>query len=257
MESILRKLKQGEISIEEAKRELDIYRIKKIEDFARIDVNRLERKGIPEIIIADGKNAVQIARISAELAHEKGYALITRIKKEDVGEIKRIVEESRSGEFEFIHNEIARTLIVKKRGHEFPAAEGKIGIVAAGTADIPVAEEAGVMLEIMGCKAIKAYDVGIAGLHRIKEPLEKFLRENVSAIIAVAGREGALPSVISSMVDVPVIGVPTSEGYGAGGDGHAALLSMLQSCSLGLAVVNIDNGIGAGAFAALIAKMKG
>jgi hypothetical protein len=132
-----------------------------------------------------------------------------------------------------------------------------IGIVAAGTSDIGVAEEARLVAEAMGCNSIVSYDVGIAGMHRLFPEIKEMVTKRAGAIVVVAGMEGALASVVASMVDVPVIGVPTSIGYGFGANGVAALASMLQSCTLGLAVVNIDNGVGAGAYAASIArKMK-
>ena len=129
---------------------------------------------------------------------------------------------------------------------------GKVGIITAGTSDIGIAEESRLMCESMNCECITSYDVGIAGLHRIFPVLKKFIKSEVDAIIVVAGMEGALASVVSSAVNVPVVGVPTSIGYGYGEKGVAALAAMLQSCSLGLTVVNIDNGIGAGAAAAKI-----
>ena len=132
--------------------------------------------------------------------------------------------------------------------------KGKVGIITAGTSDIPVAEEARETCEFMGCDVISAYDIGIAGIHRLFAPLKEMLEENVRVIIVMAGMEGALPSVVASLVDVPVIGVPCSVGYGYGGKGEAALMSMLQSCSPGLVVVNIDNGFGAGVSAALMAR---
>jgi NCAIR mutase (PurE)-related protein len=127
-------------------------------------------------------------------------------------------------------------------------------VITAGTSDVPIAEEAAVVAEEMGCGVVTAYDCGVAGLHRLAAPLRAMRRRRVDAIVVAAGMDGALPSVVSGLVDVPVIGLPTSIGYGAGGKGVAALLSMLQTCSPGLAVVNIDNGVGAGATAALIAN---
>ncbi len=131
---------------------------------------------------------------------------------------------------------------------------GKVGILTAGTSDVGVAEEARLMCESMGCQCVCSYDVGIAGIHRLFPIVKKIIHDDVDAIIVVAGMEGALASIISSLVDIPVIGVPSSVGYGYGEKGVAALASMLQSCTLGLSVVNIDNGIGAGAFAANIAN---
>jgi NCAIR mutase (PurE)-related protein len=248
MEEILKRFASGKVDIEEACKELKLESVRRVKDFARIDVNRLYRTSIPEIIFAEGKSSSEVADIALALATAKGFALISRVREKDIDGIKKRVEEENE-EFEIDYNEVAKTIIVKKRGYEFEKT-GKIGIIAAGTADIPVAEEAGVVAEVCGCEVIKAYDVGIAGIHRLIEPLEEIVNANVAAIIVVAGMEGALPSVVASLVNVPVIGVPTSVGYGLGGKGVAALLSMLQSCSPGLAVVNIDNGVGAGTFAA-------
>ena len=254
MEEILKRFASGKIDIEEACKELKLENVRRVKDFARIDVNRLYRTGIPEIIFAEGKSSSEVADIAMALATAKGFALISRAREKDVDEIKKHVEEENE-EFEIDYNEIAKTIIVKKRRYEFEKT-GKIGLIAAGTADIPVAEEARVVAEVCGCEVVKAYDVGIAGIHRLVEPLEEIVNANVAAIIVVAGMEGALPSVVASLVNVPVIGVPTSVGYGLGGKGVAALLSMLQSCSPGLAVVNIDNGVGAATFAAKCACRK-
>jgi NCAIR mutase (PurE)-related protein len=254
MEEILKRFASGKIDIEEACKELKLENVRRVKDFARIDINRPYRTGIPEIIFAEGKSSSEVADIAMTLATAKGFALISRAREKDVDEIKKHVEEENE-EFEIDYNEIAKTIIVKKRRYEFEKT-GKIGLIAAGTADIPVAEEARVVAEVCGCEVVKAYDVGIAGIHRLVEPLEEIVNANVAAIIVVAGMEGALPSVVASLVNVPVIGVPTSVGYGLGGKGVAALLSMLQSCSPGLAVVNIDNGVGAGTFAAKCMRRK-
>jgi len=247
MEEILKKVAHGELSIEEASKALKSERIKKIKDFARIDLSRSQRTGIPEVIFASGKSSSEVADIAMAHATAKDFALISRAREEDADELKKCVKDLK--DFEVDYNPVARTILVKRRGYTFEN-RGKIGIIAAGTADIPVAEEARVVAEVCGCEVIKAYDVGIAGIHRLAAPLEELVKEDVAAIIVVAGMEGALPSVVAGLVDVPVIGVPTSVGYGLGGKGIAALLSMLQSCAPGLAVVNIDNGVGAGTFAA-------
>ncbi len=254
METILKRFASGEIGIEEACKELKQESVRRLKDFARIDVNRQYRTGIPEIIFAEGKNSAEVADIAIALATAKGFALISRARGTDVGAIKKRLEEQGEA-FEIDYNEVAKTIRVQKSGYEFEKT-GKIGLIAAGTADLPVAEEARVVAEACGCEVMKAYDVGIAGIHRLVEPLEEIVNANVAAIIVVAGMEGALPSVVASLVNVPVIGVPTSVGYGLGGKGVAALLSMLQSCSPGLAVVNIDNGVGAGTFAAKCAYRK-
>jgi hypothetical protein len=146
------------------------------------------------------------------------------------------------------------TLLAFEKTSTYKVSGAKIGIMAAGTSDIGVAEEARLVAKAMGCEAMTAYDIGIAGMHRLFPALKEMRDRNVSVLVVVAGMEGALASVVASMVDIPVVGVPTSIGYGFGANGIAALASMLQSCTLGLAVVNIDNGVGAGAYAASIAK---
>ena len=144
--------------------------------------------------------------------------------------------------------------MVKEKSFRFEKKKGVVGIITAGTSDIPVAEEAKEILISMGCEVMASYDVGIAGVHRIFSPLSKMIKEGVHVIIVCAGMEGTLPGVVAFLVDVPVIGVPISSGYGLGANGKGALITMLQSCSPGLVVVNIDNGFGAGASAALIAN---
>ena len=146
------------------------------------------------------------------------------------------------------------TLLASEKSFVCKMTNAKIGVISAGTSDVGVAEEARIVSKAMGCGAITSYDVGIAGMHRLFPALKEMFKQEIDAIVVVAGMEGALASVVASMVDIPVVGVPTSIGYGFGANGIGALASMLQSCTLGLAVVNIDNGIGGGAYAALIAK---
>jgi hypothetical protein len=223
--------------------------IKYVGERARLDVGRRRRTGIPEVVFAEEKESEDVARLLLALAREDGQALATRVKEDDARELQKILPDGYEMEFK----KRSRTIIVRRKGFS-PPKRGKVGVLAAGTSDIPVAEEACVTLEMMQCETIKAYDVGIAGIHRIFDPIEEMMERCVDAIIVVAGMEGSLPSVVSGLVDVPVIGVPTSGGYGIGGNGISALLTMLQSCSPGLAVVNIDNGFGAGAFAGLVSR---
>jgi NCAIR mutase (PurE)-related protein len=251
VEDVLRKLKAGSLTIEEAKRKLSALNIKQVSDLARLDARRAHRIGVPEAVLADGKSPEAVTRSAATMAEESGYALVTRITKEHLKNLRALS----SRNFKLDYNKRARTVVITRGGHVFPKM-GKVGLLAAGTADIPVAEEAAVAAEVMGCEVIKAFDVGIAGLHRLFEPLGKMMNEGVSVVVAVAGMEGALPSVVASLVDVPVIGVPTSVGYGVGIEGLGALMTMLQSCTPKLAVVNIDNGFGAGVLAALIARQS-
>lgn len=251
VEDVLRRLKAGDLTIGEAKRKLSALNIKQISDLARLDAHRVHRIGVPEVVLADGKSPEAVARSAATMAEESGYVLVTRITKEHLKKLRTLS----SRNFKLDYNERARTIVVTRKGHVFPKV-GRVGLLAAGTADIPVAEEAAVAAEVMGCEVIKAFDVGIAGIHRLFDPLKKMMNKEVSAIVAVAGMEGALPSVVASLVDVPVIGVPTSVGYGVGIEGLGALMTMLQSCTPKLAVVNIDNGFGAGILAALIARQS-
>ena len=245
----MQKLREGEISIEEAEKLLQLDALERIEE-AVLDIRREHRAGVPEIVLGKGKTTAQVVEIVSAFLESKGRAVVTRASEEQM----RAVEKALSGRCQIVLNRKAGIILIRRQGAERPRIGRKIGIMTAGTADIVVAEEAKVVAEEMGCTVITAYDVGIAGFHRHIEPLKRMLEERVDAIVVVAGMEGALPSVIASLVDVPVIGVPTSVGYGFGGGGVGALTTMLQSCSPGLCVVNIDNGVGAGALAALIAR---
>jgi len=253
MLTILEKLASGEISVKSAYEALKRLRsLRILRNFARIDTARKERTGIPEIILATGKSEEQVAEIALALAESQGFALVTRVSSPSYA--KAVREKAERAGFHVEENKVARTILVKHPSYEFKKV-GKIAILSAGTADIKVAEEAKIVAQVCGCEVLTAYDVGIAGLHRLSEPLERILSEGVVAIIVVAGMEGALPSVVASLVDIPVIAVPTSVGYGLGGGGIAAILSMIQSCTPGVAVVNIDNGVAAGALAARIARV--
>ena len=221
-----------------------------IEGFAKLDVHRDERTGIPEAILAEGKTIDQVVEALRRMADASGVALGTRVSEECAKAIQRALGKK----FRIERNVLGRTVVVRKKGVPNRLSGGTIAILAAGTSDIPTAEEARVTAEVMGCKVFAHYDVGIAGIHRLLEPLKEVLTNGVSAMVVVAGMEGALPSVVRGLVTVPVIGVPTSTGYGYGGHGQAALMTMLQSCAPGLTVVNIDNGFGAGATAALVAN---
>ena len=223
-------------------------RIKEIEGIAKLDIYRDKKCGVPEVILAEGKEPKWLAKLLIEMAKEKGIAIATRIDKKCLKEIKRRLPSS----LKLKHYEKARMAVAKKVNYRIQKKVGKAGLIAAGTADIPVAEEARVTMEFLGCKVSHAYDVGVAGMHRLFSPLENMLEEKVACIVVVAGMDGILPTVVKGLVDVPVIGVPTSIGYGYGGKGKSALMTMLQSCSPGLVVVNIDNGFGAGCAAALI-----
>lgn len=217
---------------------------------ARLDFERRDRTGVPEAVFAEGKTSEQVWTILKELAARTGVALATRIGLDQARDVKRRLGRG----FTVEHDKLARTVTVWRKGHVVPQTGGEIAILAAGTADIPVAEEARITAELMGCQTLRHYDVGVAGIHRLLGPLKEIRERRIPAVVAVAGMEGALPTVVRGLVEAVVIGVPTSNGYGYGGKGEAALLTMLQSCAPGLTVVNIDNGFGAGATAALIAN---
>ncbi len=218
-------------------------------DEATPDFGRERRKGIPEVIFGENKTDAQIVSIAHAFIRTNGRALLSRVRPELFG---RLYDEF--ADCHIILREPARAAAIYRQGSFPPKTGGRVGLISAGTSDIPCAEEARLIAEAMGCVVTPIYDVGVAGLHRLLGPLQSLLTEGVDAIIVAAGMDGALPSVVSGLVDVPVIGLPTSIGYGLGGKGMAALLSMLQTCAPGLTVVNIDNGIGAGATAALIAN---
>jgi NCAIR mutase (PurE)-related protein len=249
MLDVLESLKSGKISVPKAKKLLSLYSIEKIEDFAQIDMGRRYRKGIPEVIFAERKQLDEIKKIITKILTKSNSVLISRIQKQDYS---KIIAFAKKNKFKIKDGKNTTTLLLYKK--EQKRSGGMVGIVTAGTSDIGVAEEARLTCEAMNCTCICSYDVGIAGLHRIFPIIKKFMQQDVDVIVVAAGMEGALASVVSSLVDVPVIGLPTSVGYGYGEKGVAALASMLQSCSLGLSVVNIDNGIGAGAVAANIAN---
>lgn len=210
--------------------------------FATLDNARGARQGFPEVIYCAGKTHEQSAQIFLALSQRNGNVLATRANKEHYEAIKALVADAE-------YNEMARTVTIER--NPLPKDEEReITIVTAGTSDIPVAAEAGVTASIMGNKVNYVYDVGVAGIHRLFARLEELRKANV--LIVVAGMEGALPSVVGGLVDKPVIAVPTSVGYGASFNGVAALLGMLNSCAAGVAVVNIDNGFGAGRLAHII-----
>jgi len=211
-------------------------------DFAKIDHHRQLRKGVPEAIFCEGKTKEQILKIIGSMKKYNHVILATRAGKDVYDYIKKEFPEA-------VYNEAARMIVIHK---EKPKQKGLILVLTAGTADIPVAEEAAVTAEAYGNNVERLFDVGVAGIHRLLSNREQMQKAEV--IIVVAGMEGALGSIVSGLVSCPVIAVPTSVGYGASFKGIAPLLTMLNSCSPGIAVVNIDNGFGAGYFANLILK---
>lgn len=249
---ILEKLLNGEIPVKEAESMLKANFIKEVDGLAQLDIFRETRTGVPEVILAQNKKPDILINIVKSYLEEHPFVIVSRFT-----EAQKVLFES-----EFSHyknyildiNELANVIIIKEKAFNFGKVNGVVGLITAGSSDIPIAEEAKVILKTMGCNVISSYDIGIAGIHRIFKPLSDMVKKNVDVIIVCAGMEGTLPGVVAALVDVPVIGVPVSSGYGKGGKGEGALTTMLQSCSPGLLVVNIDNGFGAGASAALIAR---
>jgi NCAIR mutase (PurE)-related protein len=217
------------ISFDQAKMQISVHAIEKIEDIAKLDFGREARRGVPEIIFAENKEQRDIIRIAFAAIKHNGRVVVSRVRKNDLSKVVKSLR--KKGIVIEIGKNSTTFLAYVDKSFDCLTTTGpaRIGIIAAGTSDIGVAEEARLVAKEM-------------------------VIQNVGAIVVVAGMEGALASVVASVVDIPVVGVPTSIGYGFGAKGIAALASMLQSCTLGLAVVNIDNGIGAGAYAASIAK---
>ena len=241
---MLEAVREGTLSVDEALLKLKTEPFDDI-GFAKVDLHRKTRQGFPEVIYGAGKTPEQIIGIVRSLqAHGQDGILITRLSREAAGEI--------AGEIPLSYSETARLAYCGR----VPAANGigRIVVAAGGTSDIPVAEEAALTAEYLGNEVIRLYDVGVAGIHRLLNYKEEIM--TASVIIAVAGMEGALASVVGGLADCPVIAVPTSVGYGAAFEGLAALLSMLNSCASGVSVVNIDNGFGAAYLAAMINHME-
>ena len=215
----------------------------------RPDSQREQRKGVPEVVFGETKETGQIITMARNILAESGRVIISRVRTEAIEALRESFQT-----YTMRIREAARAVVIYRPDYVRRSTGGYVGVISAGTSDIPVAEEAALIAEEMGCEVTCIYDVGVAGLHRLLGPLRDLLSKEVDAIIVAAGMDGALPSVVAGLVPVPVIGLPTSVGYGMGGKGVAALLSMLQTCAPGLSVVNIDNGVGAGITAAMIAN---
>jgi len=248
LQEVLSRYKSGDISLESAAEEIEGIRLDHIGEFACIDLGRAMRCGMPEVVLAEGKDPAHLAQIAVRHAEATGRCIITRVMPEQVVSIKNFAENKG---IDIHYHEAGRVLVLAK-GAAPKLTGGVVAVITAGTSDITVAEEAKIIAEEMGCEVRTAYDVGAAGIHRLFPALKPLLTAQV--FIVCAGREGTLPAVVAGLVDKPVIGVPVSSGYGYMGQGRAALASMLQSCSV-IAVVNIDAGFTAGAFAARIANM--
>jgi len=249
LRDILEKLARGTISVDEAERELKFDIVEKVSGIARLDVARELRRGVPEIVFGEGKSVEDLIAISARILEKNGRAILTRVDNIQLASLETRFEGE--GIRKFPHS---KSVVIKRADFESRQTGGRVGILTAGTVDLAVAEDAEMIANEMGCSTYLEADAGVAGIHRLIEPLRDLIKNDVDSLIVVAGREGALPTVVAGLVDIPLIAVPASSGYGYGGGGRAALMAMLQACSLGLAVVNIDSGIAAGVVAAQIAN---
>lgn len=239
---ILERVRRGELGVEEATSRIAMEPVTDL-GFAVLDHHRELRKGLPEVVYCEGKPLDTIRPIVDTLLEKnQGNILLTRASEEVYEEVLRVFPQAE-------YHRQARYVLIRREERELV---GKIVVATGGTADIPVAEEASIVAELTGNRVEKLYDVGVAGMHRVLARAEAFVGANVAVV--VAGMEGALPSIVGGMAECPVIAVPTSVGYGASLGGMAALLGMLNSCAMGVAVVNIDNGFGAGYIANLINK---
>jgi NCAIR mutase (PurE)-related protein len=233
-QQLLERFRAGKVSADETVRAFQAAPVADL-GFAQVDLHRALRKNFPEVIFGAGKSPAQVLAIATKLVEHEQHVLVTRLTAEHARVLKKKFRRA-------VFHEAARCVTIESKSREKRA--GTIAVLCAGTSDLPVAEEAAVTAEIMGNNVERIYDVGVAGLHRLLRRLEDIQRANV--VVAVAGMEGALPSVVAGLVARPVIAVPTSIGYGASFGGLAALLAMLNSCGSGVTVVNIDNGFGAG-----------
>ena len=244
LRSLLLAVQQNKININEALDSLRTLPYDDLEDYARLDVHRALRNGMPEVVLCDSKTTAQAAAILARLWEHHDRVLGTRVPVEMAEIIQTQLPEAH-------YDPISRLLKLERSPLPSPDADSPFAmVVCGGTSDLPVAEEASQVLSFLGHRVERAYDVGVAGLHRLLGELPRLMEANV--VIAIAGMEGALTSVVAGLVSAPVIGVPTSVGYGANFAGVAPLLTMLNSCASGVAVMNIDNGYGAAVFAHLI-----
>ena len=228
--------------------ELRAIQLDELSGRARLDLGRLLRRGIPEVVLATGKSPADAATLVVAMAERQGQGLISRMSVEHRAALDRAA--GKTGMDVVAYGASAR---VVRRGYGPDAVEGKVGILTAGTSDVEVAQEACMVVEAAGLGVRLEADLGVAGLHRFLGPLASILEWGADVLVVAAGMDGVLPGLIAGLVALPVIGLPVSTGYGRGGAGEAALLTMLQSCSTGLTVVNIDNGVGAGTAAVLVA----
>ncbi|RJP14037.1 MAG: nickel pincer cofactor biosynthesis protein LarB [Candidatus Abyssobacteria bacterium SURF_5] len=244
LRSLIAAVSRGEVSVEEAVSALKSLPYEDL-GFAKLDHHRHLRRGFPEVILCERKTKEQVVAITGKMIERDGNVLATRVSREIYEAVRQVHPTA-------VYHQDARVMTIIL--HPIKRKKGAVTVITAGTSDIPVAEEAALTSEMMGCRVRRIFDVGVAGIHRLFDRRKEIAKAD--ALVVAAGMEGALASVVGGLVECPVVAVPTSVGYGASFDGLAALLGMLNTCSPGVAVVNIDNGFGAGYFASLIARQK-
>jgi hypothetical protein len=249
---VLRRVASGELSPEEAVGELRGEGVERLGEVAVLDLARRARTGIPEVVLAGPKHADEVVEIAAALLERTGSVCVSRMRPRQRRAVEALAAERGARLVAFGR----RSCRLLAPGGADPPPRGLVGLLAAGTSDLEPLAEARMVCEAAGAGTTSAVDVGVAGLERLFAPLAAMLAAGADALVVAAGMDGALASVVAGLAGVPVIGLPVSTGYGAGGRGRAALLSMLQGCAPGLVVVNVDNGVGAGAAAALIALRR-
>jgi NCAIR mutase (PurE)-related protein len=251
LRNILRRLIAGDLTEEEAISALRRLQLDELDGRAKLDLGRFMRRGIPEVVLASGKTPADAARLAVAIAERQGQGLISRMS-----DAHRVALQDAAAAAGMEVISYATSARVVRPGFVPETLESRVGILTAGTSDLPAAEEAKMVVEACGVDVRLHADLGVAGLHRFVGPLAATLEWGADVFIVAAGMDGVLPGLVAGLIDVPVIGLPVSTGYGRGGAGEAALTTMLQSCSTGLVVVNIDNGVGAGAAAVLIAQRR-
>ncbi len=250
LRSILMRLMNGEIDLDTAEKEIHLWGIERLGEVAKLDYGREMRKGLPEVVLAEWKDRETLKTILKRVLERSGRVVVSRVRDDQVD-----VVESFSKDHVVLKSPRSRVYVIRRKDFSPPEKTGgKVGILTAGTSDIPLAEEVRLIVEEAGCETVREYDAGIANLKRSIDAVKTLMEEDVDVIVAIAGMEGMLPSIVASLVDVLVIGLPVSVGYGLGGEGISALYSMLQSCSPGIVAVNINNSVGAAYAAIAVAR---
>ncbi len=249
MEDWIRRLRAGELSEAAALAELRRAQLEELGGAAQLDIARERRRGLPEVVLAEGKRPEEAARLAVRLALDRGQGLISRMDEHHLAALR----EAAAGAAVAVH-EHRRAARVVRSDFTVPRGGGRVAILTAGTSDLDAAEEVRVVVDASGHQVRLRADVGVAGLHRLLRPLAELQEWDPDVVVVAAGMDGVLPGVVAGLMAVPVIGLPVSTGYGEGGAGRGALTTMLQSCAGGLTVVNIDNGVGAGQAAVLVAN---